>query len=520
MTIEEKAKRYDEAVINGSRLWECGEITRENYEYIFSQLKESDESLRKELIAFLKENLETGRAEETWSISGLERWIAWLESQRETGKVSYEIAEKEKREFVGDGFIKCYADFQDFKEGETYWLEYVGNDSYNVRSDNLLGKMYHITPCQLYTIFKKMTWLEKQGEHKQDPCEHCKDRCLNCHNFPCIDKRTFEQGKSALEAIKEEKVDNANKVEPKFREGDWVVHNKANFVFKVVSVGSNSYEVVNRENYKKTISFDNDVNYHRWTIQDAKDGNVLYYRGEISLYKHDIKNCTKQEATFGGFVYHCCYDGKRFIINSLYSLTEQDKMDIHPATKEQRDILFQKMHEAGYEWDDKKKELKKIEFNPNDLIEESYQQQADDLIAMITEKPAWSEEDEKILGILIDGFEDYSEPGAEWWKGLKVRECIKWFKSLKYKVQSKQEWSEEDGDYINDLIKYFSQNERLENTIKDIVIWLKSLKNRYTWKPSDEQMNLLEELMEDNNQRYFYTILRSLYQDLKKLREE
>lgn len=34
-------------------------------------------------------------------------------------------------------------------------------------------------------------------------------------------------------------------------------------------------------------------------------------------------------------------------------------MDIHPATKEQRDLLLQKMKEAGYKWDTEKKELKK-----------------------------------------------------------------------------------------------------------------------------------------------------------------
>lgn len=51
------------------------------------------------------------------------------------------------------------------------------------------------------------------------------------------------------------------------------------------------------------------------------------------------------------------------------------------------------------------------------------------------DKPVWSEEDEKILGILIEGFEDYSEPDAEWWKGLKVNECTKWLKSLKDKLQ-------------------------------------------------------------------------------------
>jgi hypothetical protein len=80
--------------------------------------------------------------------------------------VNFDKAEKEKSDFVGDGFIKCFANFLDFKEGETYWLEYIGDDKYNVRSDNLLGKIYHITPCQLYTVFKKLTWLEKQSEQK------------------------------------------------------------------------------------------------------------------------------------------------------------------------------------------------------------------------------------------------------------------------------------------------------------------------------------------------------------------
>jgi hypothetical protein len=34
--------------------------------------------------------------------------------------------------------------------------------------------------------------------------------------------------------------------------------------------------------------------------------------------------------------------------------------EIHPATKKQRNLLFQKMNEAGYEWDAENKELKKI----------------------------------------------------------------------------------------------------------------------------------------------------------------
>lgn len=129
-------------------------------ETLHPELKEpEDERIRKFLIKWIQDNYYHGNTE-----IPTKTLIGWLEKQGEIDKISYEIAEKEKREFVGDGFIKCYADFQDFKEGETYWLEYVGNDNYNVRSDNLLGKTYHITPCQLYTIFKKTTWLEIVNE--------------------------------------------------------------------------------------------------------------------------------------------------------------------------------------------------------------------------------------------------------------------------------------------------------------------------------------------------------------------
>ena len=40
--------------------------------------------------------------------------------------------------------------------------------------------------------------------------------------------------------------------------------------------------------------------------------------------------------------------------------------EIKPATKEQRDLLFQKMEESGYQWDAEKYELKKIVQKPAD----------------------------------------------------------------------------------------------------------------------------------------------------------
>jgi hypothetical protein len=46
--------------------------------------------------------------------------------------------------------------------------------------------------------------------------------------------------------------------------------------------------------------------------------------------------------------------------------------------------------------------------------------------------------------------------------------------------------------------------------------WLNSLKERYTWKPSDEQMDMLKIAVSTSNS----IVLDSLYNDLKKLRGE
>ena len=53
--------------------------------------------------------------------------------------------------------------------------------------------------------------------------------------------------------------------------------------------------------------------------------------------------------------------------------------------------------------------------------------------------------------------------------------------------------------------------------IDDAIAWLKKQgKQRYTWKPSDKQMEILWKYAEQNN--YDGMILTSLYNDLKKLK--
>ena len=177
MTIEEKAKAYDEAIEKIKYVMEHGVqpvLTKEDLRSVFPEIFESeDERIRKAIITFF----ESEDDNTTYALVPKKDILAWLERQGNIDLEFFENGENEKREFVGYGFLKCKGDFLSFKEGETYWLEYVGKDNYNVRSDNLLGQTFHITPQQLYTVFRPTTWLEKQGDKPQ--------------------------GKTALEAVKE-----------------------------------------------------------------------------------------------------------------------------------------------------------------------------------------------------------------------------------------------------------------------------------------------------------------------------
>ena len=102
-------------------------------------------------------------------------------------------------------------------------------------------------------------------------------------------------------------------------------------------------------------------------------------------------------------------------------------LGVNPATKEQRELLFAKMKEAGYEWDAEKKELKKIEQKPAD----------------------WSEEDKRIIDNLISQLgnlfarklikEETKDKYVNWLKNLKDRVQLQPQQSLMIKAQKGEE---------------------------------------------------------------------------------
>lgn len=90
-------------------------------------------------------------------------------------------------------------------------------------------------------------------------------------------------------------------------------------------------------------------------------------------------------------------------------------------------------------------------------------------------------------------------------------------------IEQKPTWSEEDERNFQGIIDEIEANKRSAPdydiaTYDRFLSWLKSLKNRYTWKPSDEQMKALKEASDEHWELYGFASLYTLYQDLRKLK--
>ena len=88
------------------------------------------------------------------------------------------------------------------------------------------------------------------------------------------------------------------------------------------------------------------------------------------------------------------------------------------------------------------------------------------------------------------------------------------------KVEQNPAWSKEDEKMLDDAIgavgaaDYYTYDDKQE-----IENWLKALKDRYTWKPSDEQLKALDDFIYakyPNIERHEAAV-KSLYNDLKGL---
>lgn len=183
----------------------------------------------------------------------------------------------------------------------------------------------------------------------------------------------------------------ADKVEPKFHKGDWIVFNGLTLNIKEVVKGY--YRTTSIDGIANSYDWDIDSVARLWAIQDARDGDVLVHNGITFIFKGIEDDIVKG----------LCSELSDSILN--FGEPEHDK-DYYPATIEQHDILFAKMHEAGYMWDSKSKQLLSLKAEPSD----------------IQTPTGWSEEDEKMVNDIIVAIDTlYYHGMVNWLKGLKSR---------------------------------------------------------------------------------------------------
>ena len=169
----------------------------------------------------------------------------------------------------------------------------------------------------------------------------------------CFPSKHKEQYDSWISWLEKQKVPASDIPKPKFKVGDWVMTDYDNAVY-IESISEANYllQCTDGHHERMTVEYV-DRCWRPWTVQDAKDGDVLHSTGWnndcIFIFKgtdrwiFDETNRDKVVATG-----YCCL----FVSSDKMELGLQgpdciEVNTIQPATKIQRDLLFEKMEKAG-----------------------------------------------------------------------------------------------------------------------------------------------------------------------------
>ena len=148
------------------------------------------------------------------------------------------------------------------------------------------------------------------------------------------------------------------KVEPKFKVGDWVVLEAGELTNTLLITKVDELGRVYWFNDDSYLPFNEDQCLKLWTIQDAKPGDILADDGAIVMFRK-IGN-GRWDNVIDYYASYTSYRN-RFLIqegDSHWGVVADTSL--LPATKEQRKRFFKKMRKEGYEWDAKELQLKKM----------------------------------------------------------------------------------------------------------------------------------------------------------------
>lgn len=146
----------------------------------------------------------------------------------------------------------------------------------------------------------------------------------------------------------------------KFKVGDWLVHDmsdgRVTHPIQIVDMTNKSYIFDSGESFYFS---DAEEIYREWTIKDAQPGDVLYTPKGCGVEGIFLIEGWKQVDDTGRTL--CSNIGYRIeddeiIVGGLGAVWWEGVIDpFYPATKEQKELLFEKIRENGFEYDSKKK---------------------------------------------------------------------------------------------------------------------------------------------------------------------
>lgn len=353
MDCEEK---YNAALERASKLKVQNpfDTVEQMVEHIFPELKENEnEKIRKDILCYFEHYAHDIKGADE------QKWIAWLKNQKT----------EEVKEVVFRPAIGCDIDLAVRQAIEKQRVS--GKDivlAFNGAYIPVSGKTADDVVNEYYS------WIKNQGE-QTNPYSgisfeyngHTWGMCVRDNGVDILlDKQLFkhleQQGEQTQVELNQSKTTSDQELEPKFKVKDWVVSNSNGEVWQIgvryTEEGQRIY-LYNVNDVIMSITLDELNNdYHLWTIRDAKDGDVLASKDEIEiLIFRNLDTSTS--------------------FSSYYNITGRgdfgwSNICFIPATKEQRNLLFEKMKEKGYKWDNEKKELNKIEQNAVSNIEPKF----------------------------------------------------------------------------------------------------------------------------------------------------
>lgn len=208
-------------------------------------------------------------------------------------------------------------------------------------------------------------------ELKEDDTERIRKNCIH---FLELQKQhhaaTFEI-EECIDWLETQGKNSTDKTKPSFKVGDWIISSVLGTA-RIIGVNdSNEFQLEYTDGKQEFSSIDY-VNYayDKWTINNAKDGDVLFTSSSACSDTFVFKSIDEK----GNAECYFAYDSEDGFTEGKYHFIGSAS-DCKPATKVQCDFLMKAMKDARYEWDSEKKELKKLvepKFKVGDKITNSF----------------------------------------------------------------------------------------------------------------------------------------------------